>query len=769
MKDSLKILFVEDVLADAELNWREIEKCGIIFDKLLVDTRKDYLEGLKSFTPDLIISDYSLPQFDGMSALLLRNELAPLIPFILVTGSINEEVAVECMRAGADDYILKERISRLGLAVNNSLEKVKLLKEKKNAEEKLRKSELRLQKAQSIAHVGNWELNLSDRMILCSDEAVRIYGFIEGISEFPLDVVQKTPLPEFRPALDEALDRLLIYNEPYEVEFNIKRANDNAIRTIYSKAELIQEPDTAQIKVVGVIQDITERKWAAEELRRSQQIVEGILNTIPVRVFWKDKDLVYLGCNAVFANDAGFDNPKDIIGKNDYQMGWSEQAESYRKDDLQVIESGIPKFHIEESQSTPEGKVITLLTSKLPLRGSNMDITGILGTYIDITDRKEAEDKLIFAKNKAEEGDKLKTAFLHNISHEIRTPMNAIVGFAALLGEPDLDAQTRQEYTEVIVQSSNHLLEIITDIVDISNIEANLVKIVKNEINVNSTLKSLYNQFIPKANEKKIKLIFETTLSDSDALIMTDSTKLNQILINLVSNALKFTTDGSIKISYKVKDNFMEFCVADTGIGIAEEYHLKIFERFYQVLHTFSKLYEGTGLGLAISKANVELMGGKIWLSSEPGIGTTFYFTIPYEKRILEIVTNAGKSIHEYPAFAEKKKILVAEDIESNFKLICYFLSGANTEIIRAVNGKEAVEKCLSDNNIDLILMDIKMPVMDGYTAIKLIRETNAVIPIIAQTAYFDDKEPALQAGSSGFISKPFDKKGLLKIVHEFI
>ena len=217
MKDSLKILFVEDVLADAELNWREIEKCGIIFDKLLVDTRKDYLEGLKSFTPDLIISDYSLPQFDGMSALLLRNELAPLIPFILVTGSINEEVAVECMRAGADDYILKERISRLGLAVNNSLEKVKLLKEKKNAEEKLRKSELRLQKAQSIAHVGNWELNLSDRMILCSDEAVRIYGFIEGISEFPLDVVQKTPLPEFRPAVDEALDRLLIYNEPYEV------------------------------------------------------------------------------------------------------------------------------------------------------------------------------------------------------------------------------------------------------------------------------------------------------------------------------------------------------------------------------------------------------------------------------------------------------------------------------------------------------------------------------------------------------------------------
>src|SRR5665647_1605113 len=152
MKDSLKILFVEDVLADAELNWREIEKCGIIFDKLLVDTRKDYLEGLKSFTPDLIISDYTLPQFDGMTALLLRNELAPLIPFILVTGSVNEEVAVECMKAGADDYILKNNLFRLGPAIVNSISKAKLAKEKNAAVEELRKSEMRLQKAQSIAH-----------------------------------------------------------------------------------------------------------------------------------------------------------------------------------------------------------------------------------------------------------------------------------------------------------------------------------------------------------------------------------------------------------------------------------------------------------------------------------------------------------------------------------------------------------------------------------------------------------------------------------------
>ena len=887
MKETLKILFVEDVLTDAELNWREIEKSGIVFDKLLVDTRRDYIEGLETYKPDVIISDYALPQFDGMSALLLRNELAPLIPFILVTGSINEEVAVECMRAGADDYILKNRLSRLGPAILNSVAKSRLLKEKKTSEEELIKSELRLEKAQSIAHVGNWELDLSTRKMWGSKEALQIYGIESSTNEISLEAAQKIVLPEYRPILDEALDRLLKYNEPYQAEFKIKRKNDGAIRWIYSKAEILLSQEGTKVNVIGVIQDITEPKMAAEELRKSQQIVEGILNAIPVRVFWKDKNLVYLGCNAVFARDSGFNDPKDVIGKDDYQMGWSDQAEAYRKDDLQVIESGIPKFHIEESQSTPEGKVITLLTSKLPLRGSNMEITGLLGSYIDITDRKEAQERLyqsllfsesllktipfgmdivdeygnvlfqsdnfielfgekkigekcwelyrddkkqcpdcplfkgitlgeteayeshgvlgnrifeinhtgmmyqgkkamleifqditdrknsetelILAKNKAEESDKLKTAFLHNISHEIRTPMNAIVGFAALLGEPDIDAKESRDYIEVIMQSSNHLLEIITDIVDISNIEANLVKVAKNKFNVNSALLSLCKQFVNKADEKKVHLICETALSDNDALVLTDGTKVNQILINLLSNALKFTDKGQIKVIARLKDNFLEFCVSDTGIGIAQESQDRIFERFYQVQHSVSRLYEGTGLGLAISKAHVELLGGKIWVNSEPGKGASFFFTIPYEKQLAETPVEEEKINPGYFVFPEKKKILVAEDIDSNFKLICYFLSGANIEVIRAVNGREAVDKFSAIPDIDLILMDIKMPVMDGYKATKLIREKNASIPIIAQTAYADDHETAFEAGCSGFVSKPFDKKGLLEVIQRTI
>jgi CheY-like chemotaxis protein len=232
---------------------------------------------------------------------------------------------------------------------------------------------------------------------------------------------------------------------------------------------------------------------------------------------------------------------------------------------------------------------------------------------------------------------------------------------------------------------------------------------------------------------------------------------------------LKFTDKGQIKIWYSVRDRFLEFGVSDTGIGISEEHHDRIFNRFYQVQNTVTRLYEGTGLGLAISKAYVEHLGGKIWLSSDPGTGTSFFFTIPYEKRETKGILVHGENANDSFVFPTKKVILVAEDIESNFKLIRYFLNGSNAEILHAYNGKEAVEKCLSVENIDLVLMDIKMPVMDGYTAVKLIREKNNSVPIIAQTAYADDRERAIECGCSGFISKPFDKKSLFKVLFEFI
>jgi PAS domain S-box-containing protein len=764
MEGKLKILFIEDVQSDVELIWHELKENNISFSKLLVDNKVDYLNSLISFEPDLIISDFSLPQFDGMEALLIRNKTAPLIPFILVTESVNEEVAVDCMKAGADDYVLKDNLSRLGPSVINSINKIKILKEKKAAEKELERSNLRLQKTQTIAHIGNWELDLSAKSIWVSDEALKIYGFENASYEIPLETVQKIPLPEYRLILDEAFDRLLKYNEQYQVEFKIKRLNDGAIRTIYSRADL-ELTNEGQVKFLGVIQDITDRKQAKEALIESENKYHRIFNNILDVYYETSLEGIILDVSpSIEIVSKGQYHPEDIIGRSMYDF-YSDHlvreaiVEALKKD------GSINDFEI--ILIIRDGTLIPCSISAKMTFDVNGNPEKIIGSLRNITERKKVEEELIRAKDKAEESDRLKTAFLHNISHEIRTPMNAIVGFSTLLSEPDGDVQSRQSYTEVIMQSSDHLLSIITDIVDISNIEANLVKAVKNDVNVNTILKSVFNKYCLQAARMNLELSFFPDLSDSDAVILTDGTKLTQILSNLVNNAFKFTAEGFIRFGYLVKNDFLEFYVTDTGIGIPEEHYSLIFDRFYKVENSKSSMFEGTGLGLAISKAYVELIGGRIWVSSEVGTGSSFFFTIPFHKQNTNVENMTKDSVQQDYDFPERITILVAEDVDSNFKLIQFFLSKSNVNILRAKDGKEAVAK-VSSEKIDLVLMDIKMPVMDGYMATKIIRETNKNIPIIAQTAYADDNDAAMGCGCSSFISKPFDRHGLLKAIKVF-
>jgi signal transduction histidine kinase len=257
---------------------------------------------------------------------------------------------------------------------------------------------------------------------------------------------------------------------------------------------------------------------------------------------------------------------------------------------------------------------------------------GRVWSFRDITARKKAENELIAAKEKAEESDSLKTAFLHNVSHEIRTPMNAILGFSVLMNEPGVSEAERHQYTDIIFQSGNHLLSIINDIVDLAGIESGQVRLNKNRINLNTVLRTLYDQFSYQKTLNNIILNLETPLALKNAEIITDSTKLVQILSNLINNAFKFTVKGKISFGYDMKDAFVEFFVRDTGIGIPAQHLSRIFDRFYQVDNTKSRQYSGTGLGLSICKAYVELQGGKIWVSSKPNEGTEFRFSIPYKK-----------------------------------------------------------------------------------------------------------------------------------------
>lgn len=269
-----------------------------------------------------------------------------------------------------------------------------------------------------------------------------------------------------------------------------------------------------------------------------------------------------------------------------------------------------------------------------PLLSSSGAISNIILTFEDITEKKKMIDDLVVAKEKAEENDRLKTAFLHNISHEIRTPMNAIVGFSDLLDDTDLSPEERKNYVQIIIHNSTQLLSIINDIVNIATIEAGQEKANIKKTSINSLIKQVYEQFVLQAKNKDISFSHKKCFPDEEIEIMADETKIRQVLTNLLSNAFKFTDSGLVDFGCRIDNDFLEFFVKDTGIGVPPEKQSEIFERFSQLNYTEDRLYRGSGLGLSISKAYVELLGGKMWISSTPGRGSTFYFTIPFVKPI---------------------------------------------------------------------------------------------------------------------------------------
>jgi len=552
-----------------------------------------------------------------------------------------------------------------------------------------------------------------------------------------------------------------------------RRINVEFISNVY----LVDEKKVIQCN----IRDITQRKRTEESLSESRQIIEGIINSIPVRVFWKDKNLVFLGCNKLFALDAGFNNPAEIIGKNDFQMGWHDQAELYRSEDIKVIDDGKPRLFIEEPQTTPEGKIITLLTSKVPLLNVNGEISGVLGTYIDITDRKLAEKELIKAKEKAEESDRLKSAFLANMSHEIRTPMNGILGFTELLKEPNLSGEEQQKYIGIIEKSGARMLNIINDIISISRIESGQVEISMAVTDINELIGFLFNFFKQETEQKKLQFTFNSSLSLKESIIKTDREKVYAVLTNLLKNAIKFTNEGSIEIGCEKKGSCLEFYVTDTGSGVSLEQKEYIFERFRQGSESLNRNYEGAGLGLAISKAYIEMLGGEIWVENNAGLlpkngdplkrGSTFYFTIPInpgkEAKFNPKITIPGRVLENQ---IRKLKILIVENDEYSEMFLSKIIEFCAKKIISVTTGIEAIEVSRITPDIDLILMDIKMPAMDGYEATRQIREFNKEVVIIAQTAYglSGDREKAIVSGCNDYISKPITRAGLRKIIDKY-
>lgn len=380
---------------------------------------------------------------------------------------------------------------------------------------------------------------------------------------------------------------------------------------------------------------------------------------------------------------------------------------------------------------------------------------------------QDINKELIISKEKAEESDRLKSAFLANVSHEIRTPMNGILGFTQLLESSELSKEESVSYLEIIRQSGLQLMNIINDVIHVSKIEAGEVKLNLSIINIKSFLHNVYSFFEPSIKLKNLKFSYDLDIKEQDNFIYSDETKLRQIIINLLSNALKFTSSGEIKFGCTKRNDFIEFFVKDTGIGIDVEHHKSIFERFSQVEIAPSKKFGGTGLGLSISKSLSELLGGIIRVESELNKGAAFFFTIPLKKPDQADIVSISHNTSSVSPDWHGKTILVADDEYVNYLFIQLILKDTKAVSLIARDGKEAIEMFDLHPEIDLVLMDIKMPEIDGLSVIKHIRKTRKNIPVVVQSAYVqnEDKANAFLAGCNDFISKPIDKEKLLALI----
>jgi PAS domain S-box-containing protein len=505
-----------------------------------------------------------------------------------------------------------------------------------------------------------------------------------------------------------------------------------------------------------------ELKIAKERAEESELRFKALHNASFGGIAIHDKGKI-LDCNQGLSEISGY-TQDELIGMD----GLLLIGESFRDLVLKNILSGYEKdYEAIGVRKNGEEFPIRIEGRNIPYKGRKVRVT----EFRDYTEKKIAETELIKAKEKAEESDKLKSAFLANMSHEIRTPMNGIMGFASLLKEPDLTGEMQQEYIKIIEKSGMRMLNIINDIVDISKIEAGLMNVDIKDININEKIDFIYIFFKPQVEEKGMKLICKNTLPSDQLIIRSDNEKIYSILTNLVKNAIKYSIEGEIEVGYSKKGDYLEFYVKDTGIGIPKDRQEAIFERFIQADISDKMALQGAGLGLSISKAYVEMLGGKIWVESEVGKGSVFYFTLPYitgpnKIAVEEKVVPSSETELAVP----KLKVLISDDDETSEMLISLTIKDLCKKIIKSDNGNDTIEICRDNPDLDLILMDIQMPGINGYEATRQIRQFNNKVVIIAQTAFAlsSDRQKVMDAGCNDYISKPVRKEELFALIKKY-
>lgn len=754
-----KILLIEDNPGDVRLVEILLEESDFYeYEIINKTTLEEGLEALEKDDFSAVLLDLTLPDSRGFETLEQLIEAKPDVNVIVMTGFAAKEIGIRAVQVGAQDFLIKGEFDseQLAKTLRYSIERNSVLQ--------------RLEEAQRIAHIGNWEYDIITEKFYLSDEVYRIFGY--SVKEIVMDRatfikhIHKDDYKKIRNSIC-----LNSVNQTLKLDYRIIN-NHNKIRHVSVQSRPINDKKNNATRIYGIIQDITDRKSAELELLKSQERYQSI--------FSQSKDAIY------------FSDGKFLIDFNDAAV----QLLRYSKEELKTIPieslykniddhsrfnslmeklSFVKDFEVELLRKDGTTKHCLLTSSVV----QTDDFSGYHGIIRDITVRRQTEE-LRKAKEIAERSTQMKEMFLANVSHEMRTPMNGILGLTNILLRTPLNKE-QSNYLASIKESSQHLLGIINDILEISSLKEEKINLAEKEINLPELIRNLVNIINFKIEEKNLTL--EVDIAENvDKIILGDSLRLQQILTNLVGNSVKFTEEGFVKIAVnKIREKagivYLEFKISDSGIGISQDKIEIIFETFTRVFDTKKNTFGGTGLGLAITKQLVQLHGGEIYVESKLGEGSTFTCEIPFKKAQAKLDTTIIKEEEKFSLNIKRDvQILLVEDHKLNQIVAQKTLEKEFTNVVVTIaeNGQVAIDK-LRDNDYDLILMDLQMPVMDGYEATKYIREqmpekkAKTIIFAMTAHAHVAQDEKFKEYGMNDCVLKPFEPKQLFSKIAYYI
>lgn len=756
-----KVLLIEDNLADARLVEILLEESELQCEVTNVTTLSDGIKVLKEERFAVILLDLTLPDSKGFYTIEELFSEVPDANVIILTGLASRDIGLKAVKYGAQDFLIKGDFDadELSKALRYSIERNSIL--------------TKLEEAQRISHIGNWELDEEDQRFLVSDEIYRIFGFTPKEVRLTVDLVRSMVHPDDFKIIDDFVDQLAQYKEAQQ-DIRIVR-EDGTTRHLSVLGKATKNKDE-EAQYSGIIQDITERKKAALELIRSQQRYEAIFAQSQDAIYISTPEGDFVNFNPATSRLFGY-SPKEL--KNIKVGHLFKNPEDFKTFTQRVIKTSFVKeYEVELLNKNGETRYCLVTASML----ETGDLKGVNAIIRDITGRKQAEE-LRKAKEIAERSSAMKEKFIASVSHEMRTPMNAILGMSNLIQKDNLDDE-QKSYINSIIQSSQHLLGIINDILEISTLEQEgKVQLKYDKIDLHALLKNLKSIYQYKTREKELDL--QLIIGDDvEQFVVADQLRLNQILTNLTGNAIKFTEEGHVKIEVqKVKDDekttTIKFEIEDSGIGIPEDKLDDIFETFVRVRSSDGKFYPGTGLGLPIAKQLVEMQNGKVEVVSTVGVGSTFNVYITFNKVEEQLEEDQNQELEEEEITLEytgEINLLLVEDHKLNQIVAKRTIEKewSNVKISIANNGQESLD-ILAEKDFDIILMDVQMPVMDGIEATHKIRnefpEDKAKTPILVMTAHahMSQNEKYKEYGMDDCVLKPFQPKDLFSKIAYYV